>query len=79
MGDSPISFQCSAGRRNISWRDRGERNEHEVVRTGRTKPNPSRRRGQRTLGELHEYECSCGHIGWTKHVEILYRPLKEAP
>lgn len=78
MGDTPISFVCHKARRNRRMHHNGTRlviephdRSHVVTRTGRTKPNPSRRRGPRTLGQSWEYKCSCGHVGWTTHSDII--------
>ena len=67
---TPISFKCYGER---TMRKPGE---HDVARTGRTRPNPSRNRGARVLASEHEYRCSCGHVGWTRHIDILYTPVE---
>jgi hypothetical protein len=77
MGASPIFFMCPK-RRLDKWKYAefpGAEPEHDIVRTGRTKPNSSNRRGSRTLPEVHEFKCSCGHVGWSKHVGVLNKPV----
>jgi hypothetical protein len=69
---TPISFKC----RREARREADHRYARHY-RTGRTKPNPSNNRGARVLGTLFEYECSCGFVGWTRHVDILYAPIKD--
>jgi hypothetical protein len=66
----PISFKCAVERReNLGlW----GRIHHQVERTGRSKPY--RRLGQggmRTMRTAFEYRCSCGHVGWSAHIDIL--------
>lgn len=66
---SPVWFRC--------WRDR-QRDYHDrdarVMLTGRMKPYRARRGhalGARSTFRLFEYECSCGYIGWSNHVDLL--------
>lgn len=70
---SPIFFRCPVERRL------GEHVFHDVERTGRVKPyRPSRALGSRSMHERHEYRCrTCGHVGWTNHIDILKKPLGE--
>lgn len=86
MGDTPLSFACSVARRNRRQipgrgpRYRGWPPGHDViVRTGRTKPAPTRRPGVRALPEAHEYRCSCGHVGWSTHSGVLRCPVDPLP
>lgn len=70
----PITFRCANERRE--WPKRGR---HSVVRTGRVKKRPYRALGQRMLMEAHEYRClTCGHVGWSGHVDVLRQPLEES-
>ena len=75
----PLWFVCPALRRRLAgrklppWADL-ERRQHSQTRTGRTRPLSGRETGNRhprTLSEHHEYVCTCGHRGWTKHKDIL--------
>jgi hypothetical protein len=87
MGNAPISFECAARRRE-RWRYVNLRTfeplsgalrepTHDVVRTGRTKPRPvTGRRSTRTLDTMHEYRCSCSHVGWSGHRGVLGYPLE---
>lgn len=63
---SPVWFRCYADRR-------GEGIDHVVTLTGRTRPYESKRRsamGFRSTNTAREYECSCGHTGWSNHVDL---------
>jgi len=80
---TPNYFKCPVARRSyyrlseaygFGVADRME-NQHRVRRTGKTKPNPSRRRTQRTLDTMHEFVCSCGHRGWSRISGILDYPI----
>lgn len=74
----PVYLHCPVWRRS-NYKDRDQR-PHILKRTGRTKPLP----GGRTKGRIrqadasHEYVCSCGHIGWTSHMDIVRCSLIEA-
>ena len=72
----PISFQCSAGRKEKTFRNdyRGWR-KHDVVRTGRERK--SRVSSHQRMDTVdREYVCSCGHRGWSAHYELaLYYPV----
>lgn len=77
----PIAFKCWAKRREFYTLDRGikrDRPRHDCVRTGRTRPTKLGNMPQRKLETTYEYECSCGHVGWScvSGVELL--PLKAA-
>jgi hypothetical protein len=68
---SPVWFMCPKLRR-IYPRDYHDRDMHRVKRTGRWKRRvPKGALGVRSLLHAWEYVCSCGHKGWTNHVEIL--------
>jgi hypothetical protein len=53
----------------------------KIVRTGRVRGLhgdgvlPEKDYGSRTTRNQYEYRCECGHVGWSKHVDILRRPL----
>lgn len=74
---SPLAFFCSACRRRSGW-SVARRAGYDVVRTGRTRKHRSKfgsARGVRSLGVAHEYRCrSCGHIGWSAHVDMERKP-----
>lgn len=74
---SPVWFRCSRCRSTLV------RNTHSKVRlTGREKPMPERRGstlGARSTRTLREYECSCGHIGWSNHMDLLQQKLGRHP
>lgn len=84
----PLWFVCPIERRNLNGGVRSyramvesgyevvERARHTVTRTGRTKPwRPNGKLHHRMLTEHHEYECTCGHRGWTRQRDILRFPL----
>lgn len=75
----PITFMCARLRRDVWWENRTQarRDEHQVTRTGRTK-GPRHETHTRMLSYQVEYRCSCGHVGWTKHQDVLLRP-EETP
>lgn len=73
---SPVWFNCAKARGYGT-----SRNNHTWVRTGRTRPyRPSygTALGTRSMLFAHEYRCSCGHVGWTNHVDILHSPIEGA-
>jgi hypothetical protein len=75
----PNWFKCARQRRTTQHEALTRDDYHQVVRTGRTKPCPSPTRGHpRKLRESHEYVCSCGHRGWSCHVDVLQQPLEGA-
>lgn len=71
---SPTWFACYQARKiwyfDDVTRTVRERKGHRVTLTGRTKPNPSRRRNGRVSDLLREYRCSCGHVGWSSHCDL---------
>ena len=80
----PISFSCSKCRKTTGpcrqWTSGGSltRCSHRQLRTGRTRPAPQGNSGLRNLKDLHEYQCECGHVGWSRHVGVVRLLIKEA-
>lgn len=67
---SPVWFRCWADRQVGS---RGGGTDHRVTLTGRTRPYPHRQGhalGSRSSRTSREYRCSCGHVGWSNHVDL---------
>jgi len=70
MQGRPSLFRCYAcnrkhgGMRSIPVHRR-------VWRTGRTKPTAPSKLGLGAMKTSYEYECTCGHKGWTSHKGIL--------
>ena len=65
---SPVFFQCWAARQVG-----GGRAGHVVNTTGRVRPYRRKRysmRGVRSSNVSREYVCSCGHIGWSNHIDL---------
>lgn len=77
----PLTFRCSKQRSQVVYPDKyGGRfpDGHEnIVRTGRARlvGYP----GVRSLGTAWQYRCECGHVGWSKHVDVLRCPIEETP
>ena len=62
---SPVWFSCAACRR------RGSRGGHNFQLTGRTKPyRSSGALGSRSTATSREYRCTCGHVGWSNHIDL---------
>lgn len=71
---SPVWFLCpvfrqerSFGLREPHWRS------HDIELTGRERPyHPNRGSalGLRSDTTSREYVCSCGHRGWSNHVDL---------
>lgn len=75
----PLTLRCSQDRLTRDWRSGRSVGRHDVERTGRTKPAPSPTKGHpRKADRSYEYRCSCGHVGWTCHVDVLRAPLAGA-
>lgn len=61
---SPVWFRCANERRRIGV-------DHEIELTGRQRPyHPARAIGSRSTFVSREYACSCGHVGWSNHVDL---------
>lgn len=71
----PLHFLCARCRRF----DRARRWGWKTVRTGLVKPLAASQRGcggVRVLQKRVQYKClQCGHVGWTRHKDVLDRPL----
>ena len=74
---SPIAFRCTKCRSTlVSDRD----STWEL--TGRERPYAKARYsvgGARSTRTAREYRCSCGHVGWSNHVDLLVRKLGRWP
>lgn len=72
----PIAFLCGIGRREGGfWRGQ-DRFHGDYVRTGRTRGMPGHGHGVgRIMSTAHEYRCRCGHVGWTRHHDIMRYPV----
>lgn len=63
---SPVWFRCYNDRRGVGI-------DHTVRLTGRERPSPAKKghtKGSRSSWFLREYACSCGHVGWSNHVDL---------
>ena len=67
----PLHFRCSKCRKARRWPQGGKT---RVKLTYRTKQiNDGNARG-RSTNVLREYEClDCGHIGWSRHIDLVRR------
>jgi len=73
----PLTVRCAKCKRGRDWR-RSDTNDTDLVRTGRTKPYKGGNRGVRGLNTFHEYRClTCGHVGWSRHVDIMRKALSQ--
>ena len=66
---SPVWFRCFEDRSTI----RGGYGEHRIELTGRSKPYHAKKGhtlGTRSTYKTREYRCSCGHVGWSNHVDL---------
>lgn len=81
MGNTPYFFECHEARKiyygtrsstgDPVTRTRIERAQHRVTLTGRTKPRRHPRGGGfRSSDVQREYRCSCGHVGWSSHIDL---------
>lgn len=70
---SPVFFHCSKCRSTLV------NNRHSVWElTGRKRPYRSKDyscMGTRSCHTAREYRCSCGHVGWSNHIDLAYREL----
>ena len=73
MGAAPNWLRCSKASQHIH----DGRGELPIVRTGRTKPNPSNNRPLRSMGVMQEVRCACGHQWFTTHIDSLRKPLAD--
>lgn len=62
----PLYFRCWKQRQEIEGLARNPL--HEVTLTGRTKA--VRGGGLRMERFAREYQCSCGHVGWSRHKDL---------
>lgn len=71
----PFTLRCAKCKVGRGWRT--ERTDGmQLVRTGRTKPYSGGNKGARGLMTFHEYRClTCKHVGWSRHVDVVKRPL----
>jgi hypothetical protein len=67
---------CAVARRNKSMYGYNHR-DHVVVRTGRTKPTATRKPSTMTIRTTFEYACSCGHVGWSHHRDMMRYPDRD--
>lgn len=76
----PIAFGCAKCRLSRTGWHLDRATISPVFRTGKVRPVPKARRNNgppRTMREEHQYECKvCGHVGWTRHVDVLKAPMK---
>lgn len=73
----PIAFRCHGERRLTDERRGG----HVVHVTGRERKAQGNRNARMDV-VAREYVCSCGHTGWSRHIDLQQRkryPLVTAP
>lgn len=66
---SPAWLRCAVERKEANRVRMGilDRKVHRLFRTGKVKQVQKRKGG---LVDSYQYECSCGHVGWTTHRSI---------
>lgn len=71
----PISFLCYRLRR-VWPRDSVDYTRHVTTPTGRAKQrsNVGKGNARKAMRSL-EYECSCGHVGWSVHIDLARRAV----
>lgn len=62
----PVWFRCSQCRRHRAIGGFAS----DVSLTGRTRPKCDGNAGMRSTTTEREYKCSCGHVGWSRHVDL---------
>lgn len=73
---SPVWFRCHACRSTLV-NDRSST--YEL--TGRTKPYKRSKYsmlGSRSTTTAYEYRCSCGHVGWSNHIDLARKAASAA-
>ena len=73
----PITFMCPVLRRS-GHRSNMDFDRHQIRATGRTKKPPSPGKGNpRKADRSLEYECSCGHVGWSCHIDLADQAVSD--
>ena len=66
----PLTFRCTVERRE---RGRGRTGSlHRVQVTGNERPSSAKHSARMDRVE-REYRCSCGHHGWSRHIDLANR------
>ncbi len=75
----PIWFACPEWRRLYYKRRRSQESEgHLVTLTGRTRKTPRNGLGHpRKSWTTFEFECACGHSGWSSHKDLERRAERD--
>lgn len=61
-------FHCAVFRRED--RKTRDRSAHVISLTGRKRVMSIGNAGNRNSKHSREYKCSCGHVGWSRHVDL---------
>lgn len=67
---SPVWFRCHRERDSLR---RSGLDEHVITLTGRERPYRAKKYqalGVRSDRVAREYVCSCGHTGWSNHIDL---------
>jgi hypothetical protein len=64
----PHFFRCPVERSTLNQHSHPR--DHVITLTGRSKPYRAHRGGVRITPISREYICSCGHTGWSAHVDL---------
>lgn len=70
----PSRFRCPKARRADDHRGSA----WDVVLTGRKRKKDNGNTGYRSDFWEREYRCPCGHVGWSRHVQLRDKEAHEA-
>ncbi len=55
----------------------GRGNSWLVTLTGKSRPCPPGGGGSRNSDRTREYICPCGHVGWSRHIDLEAKEIRE--
>ena len=68
---SPVWFRCFMDRQTTRGTYHGP--DSRITLTGRSKPYRAKKGhtlGSRSTYKTREYQCSCGYVGWSNHIDL---------
>lgn len=73
----PIFFRCRE-LASIWPRTSYDEKRHQTKLTGKVKPTPFNGKGNPRKSWLtFQYECTCGHVGWSSHSDLQFQAIQE--